>query len=74
MEWKQWKYVPFPKSTLLSFKRKRGTNLKASKASPQTPEPAKFWCSCLGCHKCKPWGLQGEKLKNISQDKDISVV
>lgn len=69
MEWKQWKQVCFPKSMLLSFKTKR-----AFKASPQTSELAKFWCSCLGGHKCRHWRLQGEKLKNISQDKDISVV
>lgn len=71
MEWKQWKYVPLSKAKLLSFKEKGGTNLESSKASPQTSELAKFLCSCLGCQKCSPQGLQEKKLKNISLNKDI---
>lgn len=42
MEWKQREYVSLPKSKLSGFKRKRATNLKASKASPQASELAKF--------------------------------
>lgn len=72
--WKQWKYAPLPKAKLLTFKRKTAMNLKAPKASPQTSELTKFYCSCLRCQNRSPQGLQGEKLKNISCNKDISVV